>query len=267
VALAVLAAASVDTSRWQVSAMLRSRLPSLGGLAFVAWIAVSVVNLQVTLPLWRNDLSLWSWAYAQNPDAPFAQYSLAGAALRSRNNDIAREVITRAEKNGPLPLRLMIPYGQYLIRTGQPQAGVDKVTEALNKEVLPHREVEAAGLELDDAMLHRQNFPGWTMIYAYITLSEGHNALRQFKEAEHDAKIAAFYQRDNPVAQLYRSFGIYGQDRWADGEAAFSKARAMYVSAVQPEADIIRESFLRQLCAKPDDTPAVCRQVAQVFKP
>ncbi len=266
-ALAALAVASVDTSRWQVSAMLRSRLPLLGGLAFVAWTAVSVMNLQVTLPLWRNDLSLWSWAYAQNPDAPFAQYSLAGAALRSRDNDIAREVITRAEKNGPLPLRLMVPYGQYLIRTGQPQAGVDKVTEALSKEILPHREVEAAGLELEDAMLHRQTFPGWTLIYAYITLAEGHNALRQFKEAEHDAKIASFYQRDNPVPQLYRSFAIYGQDRWTDGEAAFQKARTMYVAAVQPEADIIRESFLRQLCTKPEETPAVCRQVSRIFKP
>jgi hypothetical protein len=264
-ALAVLALVSVDPSGWKMSAILRSRLPLLGGVLLAAWAALAMLNVHMTLPLWRNDVALFSWAHAKHPSDLFAQFSLAGAALKAKQNDLAGSVLKEAEKRGPLPLKLSIPYAQYLIRTGDPHGGIEKLGKALSAEVQPHVALESNGVQLEDAQLNRQEFGAWTLVYAYITLAEGQNATRQFKDAQRSAEIAAFYRRDNPVAQLYRAFAIYGQDRWIEGEAAYAQARSMYSPRVAVEADIVRESFLRQLCAKPEATPVACRKVGELF--
>jgi tetratricopeptide (TPR) repeat protein len=261
-ALAVLALVGIDASRWQLSDMLRSRLPVLVGGAALLWIGIALLNLRVTLPLWRNDLVLWNWAYSSHPDAPIAQFSLASAALQAKRNDIAQRVIAEAEKRGPLPLRLSVPYGQYLIRIGEQQKGIEKIETALKSEPQPHLQVLKAGVSMEDASIERQSFASWLLVYAYSNLAEGHLGLRQFKEAQRDAEIAIFYQRDNPVPYLFRSMAIYGQDRWDDAEVAYRRARDMYVGAIRYEADEVRSSFLRQLCGKPQSAPSVCARAA-----
>ncbi len=261
VALGVLALASIDLRGWmlRLSPIMRARLPLLCGIVAAAWVALALVNVHLTLPLWRNEVALFSWAYAKHPEDPFAQFSLAGAALKTRQNELAGKILTEAEARGPLPLKLSIPYAQYLIRIGQPEAGVRKLVAALAAEPQPHLVLERNGVPLADAQLNRQEFGGWALVYAYITLSEGQSGLRQFKEAQRSAEVAAFYRPDNPVARLYRSLAIYGQDRWTDGEAAYAKARGMYVPRVGVEADIVRRNFLEQLCQR-KDTPDVCRR-------
>jgi hypothetical protein len=260
-AIAVLALVSLDTSRWQLSALMRRRLPLLVGAMTVLWVGIAVLNLRVTLPLWRSDLALWTWAYSAHPEAAIAQFSLASAALQANRNDVAQRVIEEAEKRGPLPLRLSVPYGQFLIRTGKAREGIAKIEEALQSEPQPHLLVEQKGVSLDDAQINRQSFASWLLVYAYSNLAEGRINLRQFKQAQRDAEIAAFYQRDNPVPHLYRAMAIYGQDKWEEGDAAYRRARQMYVPAVQYEADEVRLSFFRQLCARAAEAPNVCRQV------
>jgi tetratricopeptide (TPR) repeat protein len=261
-ALAVLSLVSIDSSRWRLSEIMRHRLPQLAALGAVAWTAIALANLHVTLPLWRSDVPLWLWAYSKHPDSAYAQFSLIAAAVREGRVEIIKDVVAKAEERGPLPLRVSVPYGQYLIRSGQPELGVDKLKQALAGELLPHLEILKAGVALEDAVLNRQQYGGWILIYAYTALAEGQNALRQFKEAEESARIAIFYQRDNPVPHLYKSLALYGQDRWDDAQAEYRLTREMYAPVIASQADAVRNNFLRQLCAMPAKTPQVCARAS-----
>ena len=70
---------------------IRWRRPLAGRVAlavFVVWIACASVNVRVTVPLWRNDVTLWQWAARTNPDSIVAKDHLLTAYLNE--NDHAR---------------------------------------------------------------------------------------------------------------------------------------------------------------------------------
>jgi tetratricopeptide (TPR) repeat protein len=47
-----------------------------GAAVCVAWLALSVINITVTLPLWSDEVRLWKWALRQNPRSIFAEDAL-----------------------------------------------------------------------------------------------------------------------------------------------------------------------------------------------
>jgi hypothetical protein len=262
-ALVVLAVVSLPIEQWKISLPLRRRMPVVLAVMVSLWCIASALNIHVTLPLWNGDLVLWKWAYRKHPESPFAQFSLAAAALREQRFDLAKEVIDEAEKRGPIPLRLSIPYGQYLIRTDQADAGIAKIRAALENEPQPHLRVLKDGVALEDAHINRGDFGGWLQIYAFTAMAEGHLSRRRFEEARQDSEIALFYQRDNPTALLLKSLSSYGLDRWSIAQAEFEKSRLSYAASERANIVRYRTGFLQQLCNAPEVPREVCREFAR----
>jgi hypothetical protein len=184
--------------------------------------------------------------------------------LRTKHYQVAEQVLKRSEADGPLPLRLSVPYAQLLVRTGKAVEGKQKLEATLATERQPHLDVLRAGVALEDARFLRDSYSdAWLLVYGFLTLAEAHNALREFPAGEQAAKIAHYYQPSNPVPVLYRSLAVYGQDKWDQAEVLFVKGKEMYAPAIRKEVDLVRTSFLTQLCSRPAEAPLVCGRFAK----
>jgi hypothetical protein len=54
-------------------------------LVVTAWLLLAVVNTRQCIPLWSNNVSLWQWVLAENPDNVEARQSLLAAYVRAGN--------------------------------------------------------------------------------------------------------------------------------------------------------------------------------------
>jgi tetratricopeptide (TPR) repeat protein len=85
--------------------LLRLRMPitrnqrQLGSPLLAAtilfWLAFAVINIRVTLPLWSNNVNLWQWALAENPDSVEAKDGLLSAYIDAKDYANAHKLITR----------------------------------------------------------------------------------------------------------------------------------------------------------------------------
>jgi hypothetical protein len=57
------------------------------------WLALAVINIRVTLPLWANNVNLWHWAMVENPDSIEAKDSLLSAYIDSKDYTNAHRLI------------------------------------------------------------------------------------------------------------------------------------------------------------------------------
>jgi tetratricopeptide (TPR) repeat protein len=58
-------------------AFLRARLLRVAmAIAAVMWLAIALVNVRVTLPLWADELRLWQWAAHEHPNSVMAKEHL-----------------------------------------------------------------------------------------------------------------------------------------------------------------------------------------------
>jgi len=74
-------------------AFLQSRLWTMVACAFASiWLAVSVVNIRATLPLWSDEVKLWSWALRQHPGLAVAESHLLAAYGDAHQLESARQV-------------------------------------------------------------------------------------------------------------------------------------------------------------------------------
>lgn len=243
----------------ELSEAMRSALPRLTSLVLVGWCFIAVMNLKVTIPLWRNELPLWSWAYQRHPDFPFVQFSLAAAAIRYGQFELAERVFNEVEERGNVSPRLKALYGQLLARTNRPHEAIDQIEAALSEDLKPHEEVLARGIDLSQANIERHTYGyGWYMSFAYTALAEAGIAIKNFDYALRMSDISLFYQRDYPPANFSRALALYGLDRLDEAEAAFNHALTLYLADGRRDASVIRQDFLKQLCEQPNAPHAVC---------
>ncbi len=239
---------------WQVTSgthgmVSRYQWRVLAGGFTAIWLGVAALNVHVTVPLWKNELVLWHWAYRTHPGSPYAQFSLAAAAINAGRFDVLEEVMTKAEKMGVMPLRLTVPYAQYLAKKGQIQEGIDKIRLALQGEPQPHLYLQEENIPLEDAVVQRAGFNPWFVVYAYDAMAQMQLSLRQFDEALESERIAHFYEKNNPRTMLTKSFALYGLGRIGEAEQTYQAAENLYLPRIVPHARSLRASFLEQLCS------------------
>lgn len=219
----------------------------LGGLAAL-WLAAVALNIYVTVPLWKNELVFWSWVYRTHLDSTYAQFSLAAAAINAGRFDILQETMTKAEKMGVMPLKLTVPYAEYLARQGEVQPAINKIQLALKGTPLPHLEAQQSGAEPAGAAPPGPGFDRRLLVHSYDVLAQMQLSLRRFADALESTKTADFYEKNNPNVLWKMSFSLYGLNRFDEAEETYRKAESLYPANFIPEARKLRASFLRQLC-------------------
>jgi tetratricopeptide (TPR) repeat protein len=70
----------------------------------IAWLAVGVINIRVTLPLWSDEIRLWQWVLRENPDSLVAKDHLLSTYIERDEYSAAGKLADRlvAEK-APCP--------------------------------------------------------------------------------------------------------------------------------------------------------------------
>ena len=71
----------------------RWRLPGIGIVTLTAlWFGLSLVNIRVTVPLWKTSFHLWSWAAQKEPGSDSAKSSLMEIYINNNQLSKAKEI-------------------------------------------------------------------------------------------------------------------------------------------------------------------------------
>lgn len=233
----------------------------VGGLAAI-WGVVSVFNLLVTVPLWRDDVALWTWAYKAHPEMGITQFSVVSSLLRTNNLAEAGKYLKEVEAfyGGNLSPRLLAIKGQWLQRNGRYEESIDVLRKAISGEqMLPHEMLKQHGVDYRHAQVDLGSFnESWYLRFVYGAMAESYVGQRKFDEAIAAIEIQNFYQSDYAPAQLLKALAYYGKDDLADGDSNYEKAKSFYTPEQWPHADLIKNSFLAKICAEEKKPVVVC---------
>lgn len=64
----------------------------LAALMFAGWIAIAVLNIRVTLPIWSDEGKLWQWVLRETPDSATAKTHLLSTYLELDDRPRARKL-------------------------------------------------------------------------------------------------------------------------------------------------------------------------------
>ncbi|MBS0571264.1 MAG: hypothetical protein JSS28_11685 [Proteobacteria bacterium] len=62
------------------------------GAAAAFWLALALVNIRITLPLWADETKLWLWVLRENPDSIVAMNHLLSTYIQTNDKPHAREL-------------------------------------------------------------------------------------------------------------------------------------------------------------------------------
>lgn len=256
----------VFLSLWCSNALLglldRGRVTFYLGSLAVVWSVVSLVNLLVTVPLWRDDVALWTWAYNAHPEMGITQFSVVSSMLRTGNLEEADKYVREIEAfyGGELPARLLAIKGQLLQRSGRYEESIAALKKALEGgEMLPHEMLMKQGMDYRHSQVDLGSFnESWYLRFVYGAMAESYIGERKFDEAIEAVEVQNFYQPDYAPAQLVKALAYYGKDDLLNGDASYEKAKSYYTPEQWPHADSIKRSFLTKLCSEDKKPVTVC---------
>lgn len=104
---------------------------ALGWLLVGFWLVLSVANIRVTIPLWHDNLTLWSWATERSPASSFAFNNLAAELEQRGYLQAARKDAETALKLDPKNFRAYAVIGNTFKKQGEYQKAVTNYKHAL----------------------------------------------------------------------------------------------------------------------------------------
>lgn len=238
-----------------VSVAMKRALPWLLGGSIVLYLGFSVANIRVTLPLWSNEFTLWSWVYARHPQAPKVQLNYISAAISAGELDKAKEALDRLKE--PLSFQLAAVKGRYLLAMNRPEEALAPLHSSVAPLLRIHEKVAAEGGDIGDASLARGNPMWWVYQASYTNLGHAYLGLGDYERARDHARIALFYAPRYPTAWVVWSLALYGLDQWEEGEAKFTQALDYLPLFSHPNAKRQRNDFLVKLCEGAEVSPVL----------
>jgi tetratricopeptide (TPR) repeat protein len=193
---------------WLPSTLYDFRLPqrwtkaaSLGGFAIVGiWLAMSALDIRMTVPLWSTQIKLWQWAEQIHPDAIEAQDELISAYVEDGYHAQAWQIINRIIANNVPCANCMLNAANLAIRENAPQRA---------RLLLSRAE--------QDPQLHSD-----PNLYRYYQMTRGKMLLLQgdAPDAEEVARIAIAKDALDPQPQLLLATALVLQGKSDEGERA-----------------------------------------------
>jgi len=246
---------------------LDSLAPLVRSGFLLLYLSLAIAHVRVTLPLWKNDLLLWRWAYVTHPHSALARYNYLASAIREGELELARQALD--ELGEPLSYPMMSLKGMYLISLGRYQEAVDQLEAAIAPLPLYHERPpqerrancpeesrhapENKGLCRDsnakrDYAASRDLKTWWIYQSVYTNLGQAYLGLKDYKMALEQARIALFYRPRYPSAWMVKSLAGYGLGNWREAESTFATALDFSPEFLRPMIRSQRKNFLIQLC-------------------
>lgn len=205
-------------------------------------IAFSIVNVRVTIPLWRNDATLWSWAVVRTPDSFLAQVNMSNAYIVARDFTKAIEHATKTIEIAPTHY-----------------AGYSMVGKAL---LIDNKPREALGF-LRKASEMTQASPDGNYSGILTNLAHAYLQLGQYEDAEPVLiQAGALAPLNRTINQLL--YILYARTgRQTEGELAFERSTLGYTQE-KKSADL--ESLNHLLAGKIYPKTAVRQATSRIEK-
>ncbi|HZP67270.1 MAG TPA: tetratricopeptide repeat protein [Rudaea sp.] len=214
------------------AAALRTRR-SAGYAAFGAacWIALSIVNIRVTLPLWADEVRLWTWALQRNPGAVLAEDALLSTYVERNDIAHARPLADALLHDGLSCVKCMLNVAFLAILTRDK----DRAAQALN----------AAGRSMPSA-------PPRTLVMGFL-LASGNLAELNGRPDEAAQAYAAAIARDPQSPEARMNLALLQARRGDLEEARRNEAIALSLST--PDAAARRQAEFEAALAEPKTPP------------
>lgn len=100
-------------------------------LILSVYLLFSIFTIKTTLPMWQNNYTLWFWQYSKYPES-FAKQEYFHELVKSnqlsllekefKKLHIKKDPLKNTNSNGDFDLMINQLYGEYLIRTNDPEA-------------------------------------------------------------------------------------------------------------------------------------------------
>jgi hypothetical protein len=256
-----MAAVSVSLSKVKLSMhMKKIAFPSILALTSL-WIVVAVMNVHLTAPLWRNDLTLWKWAYEANPSFYVANIGYAGAAVRYQQFELAGQILEHAKKvdrkgmDNDLPAAIL--EARVLGKNGRYPQAIQVLESAMEVLANQYKRKYPNSKEGVGVML-----PAQLKSVYYTALTEAYVAVKDFEKAKINGELATFYGPAYPLAWFYKALASYGAGNWSEGQIEYAKAHRYMVDVGVESLDTVRKNFIGGLCSKSPEPADMCLQFA-----
>lgn len=238
----------------------------------VGWMLLAVVNVVVTIPLWKSDTTLWTWAYKRYPCNTYVQYSLISAVARAGHLQYGEQLLEDMKISDKscksLDYRRGVAEGLLLLRLNRAEEGVvtlEKVEE--RNPPLPHELFLSEGGSLEGYSVDpRSQIPTWFYRSLYGALAEAYLALGEYDVARKNISIALFYQPDYPPLYVVKGLAFLGEDDAPNALDALLYSQSIIIPSAKSEPLTLVRQFLPQVCRRDDAPQKVCADKSEIYR-
>lgn len=260
-----MAVAAIHIPERLLSVEMKRLFPRISGALFVFWCLVAVANINVTVPLWKDNISLWGWAYTKNPDFDFVRASYLAAAIRDNRFDIAQKIVEDLDRKNVTNKQILSIKGRYLGRVGKLDEAEKTLKYSIEGVPEPHMAFVQKGIDISDVKISSKTVNNlWFFRSVHGALSEVYLAKKDFDKAIEEADISLFYQHDYPPSFLVKALAYYGKGEKKAADELFERAISLYDRSAHADAYAVRAHFLHQLCMFADAPESVCSNAGSV---
>lgn len=222
---------------------------------YAGLVVVAIFTTWSMSPNWKNNITLWAWAYEKNKNFSFVVGSYLASLANAHQFDLMSEVLDQHDSSSSktgveFDRWVEVQRAMYYTRVHDFSAAIttlDTLVKAIGEG--PHKVVLEQGIALKDVFLHKRDLHGghgYRGIYGVY--AEAYLGLRDFENAEKAAAIALFYQPDYAPAMLLRSMAMFGLGDYQGARFFYEKAKVSIIPSATREVDLIFSQFYRQFC-------------------
>lgn len=228
----------------------RVKIPLLSTLV-IFYSIFGIMGIHVTLPMWKNNLILWKWAYENNKDSDIALQSYLIYLYDGKSYKDFVKIID--ERRSEITMSSEVLYYAYLLEHRDPETKkyIDGMINSLNplhRIVADRSEYHPSDVRLTEiGSIYHLN------AYYYITMGDDLN------EAAKNIDIALWYDPQNKQYMLLKSLILEGLDNAKDAEVFWKKATSnLHISKLN-QFNYQKKNVIKIMCEKKlAKNPKIC---------
>lgn len=228
----------------------RIKIPLLSTLV-IFYSIFGIMGIHVTLPMWKNNLILWKWAYENNKDSDIALQSYLIYLYDGKSYKDFVKIID--ERRSEITMSSEVLYYAYLLEHRDPETKkyIDGMINSLNplhRIVADRSEYHPSDVRLTEiGSIYHLN------AYYYITMGNDLN------EAAKNIDIALWYDPQNKQYMLLKSLILEGLDNAKDAEVFWKKATSnLHISKLN-QFNYQKKDVIKIMCEKKlAKNPKIC---------
>lgn len=221
-------------------------------IAAIGVVAIFILNVRVTVPLWKSDLTLWAWAAEKHIDEPYVRKNYAASLISYGFLDRAEVVLSRRSPGmAPTPqieLQEKLLRAQLEMKRAQWRLVIESLYGLQTHTEQFWKKIHAEGGDPTTMWLPSDSpVANSDEIQVFLLRSEAYCALGDYDRALIEAEKALFVNRGSSAARVLKALASYGLGNAASGNDQFAIAVRSMLPSQREGAERARRDLLDRL--------------------